>query len=90
VILGVLVLFTGLFLADSVQTLFKVFPPALLGVILMFGGLELASGIRGNDWSKEDRYVMFLTAGVALWNMGAAYAAGLLLGWAFRRGWFTA
>jgi MFS superfamily sulfate permease-like transporter len=90
VILGVLVLFAGLFLADSVQTLFKVVPPALLGVILMFGGLELASGIRGNEWSKEDRYVMCLTAGVALWNMGAAYAAGLLLGWAFRRGWLRA
>jgi hypothetical protein len=90
VILGALVLFTGLFLADSVQTLFKVFPPALLGVILMFGGLELASGVRGDHWSKEDRYVIFLTAGVALWNMGAAYAAGLLLGWAFQRGWLRA
>jgi hypothetical protein len=68
----------------------KVFPPALLGVILMFGGLELASGVRGIDWSKEDRYVLCLTAGVTLWNMGAAYAAGLLLGWAFQRGWLKA
>jgi MFS superfamily sulfate permease-like transporter len=90
VILGSLVLFTGLFLADSVQTLFKVFPSALLGVILLFGGLELAAGVQGNHQSKEDRYVMLLTAGVSLWNMGAAYAAGLLLGWAFRRGWLKA
>ncbi len=90
VILGCLVLFTGLFLADSVQTLFKVVPPALLGVILMFGGLELAAGVQGNHWSKEDRYVMVLTAGVSLWNMGAGYAAGLLLWHAFRRGWLKA
>jgi MFS superfamily sulfate permease-like transporter len=90
VILGVLVLFTGLFLSDSVQTLFKVLPPALLGVILLFGGLELASGVRAIDWSKEERYVLCLTAGVSLWNMGAAYGVGLLLGWAFQRGWLKA
>jgi hypothetical protein len=33
---------------------------------------------------------MLLTAGVSLWNMGAAYAAGLVLGWAFQRGWLKA
>jgi hypothetical protein len=29
----------------------------------MFGGLELAAGMQGDHASKEDRYVMFLTAG---------------------------
>jgi MFS superfamily sulfate permease-like transporter len=90
VILGSLVLFTGLFLADSIETLFKVFPAALLGVILMFGGLELAAGAHGNNARKEDRYVVLLTAGVSLWNMGAGYAAGLLLWHAFQRGWLKA
>jgi len=47
VILGSVVLCIGLFFADSVATLFKLFPRALLGVILMFGGLELAAGCRG-------------------------------------------
>ena len=37
VILGSLVLFVGPFLADSVATLFKVFPHVILGVILLFG-----------------------------------------------------
>jgi hypothetical protein len=87
VILGGLVLFTGLFLADSVATLFKLFPPALLGVILLFGGLELASGVQGNHFGKADRYVMLLTAGVGMWNMGAGYLAGLAVWHAFRRGW---
>jgi len=90
VILGGLVLFTGLFLGDSVATIFKVFPRALLGVILLFGGLELASGVKGNDFKKEDRYVMFLTAGISLWNMGAGYLTGLILWYAFRRKWLKA
>ena len=87
VILGVLVLFIGLFLAESVATLFKLFPPALLGVILMFGGLELAAGVRANGADKADRYVMLFTAGVAMWNMGAGYLSGLALWYGFRRGW---
>jgi hypothetical protein len=90
VILGGIVLFTGLFLSDSVATLFRLFPPALLGVILMFGGLELAAGVRLSDSSKSDRYVMLLTAGASMWNMGAGYLAGLLLSHAFRRGWLRA
>lgn len=90
VILGVLVLFTGLFLADSVDTIFKLFPPALLGVILMFGGLELAAGVRTDGAEKADRYVMLFTAGVAIWNMGAGYLAGLALWCGFRRGWLKA
>ena len=86
VILGAIVLFTGLFLADSVATLFRLFPPALLGVILVFGGLELAAGAHGNHFDKADRYVMVLTAGVAMWNMGAGYLAGLILWHALQRG----
>ncbi|HEX7786799.1 MAG TPA: putative sulfate/molybdate transporter, partial [Methylomirabilota bacterium] len=65
VILGVVVLLTGLFLSESVGTLFKLFPPALLGVILMFGGLELAAGVQPTDDTKADRYVMLFTAGVS-------------------------
>jgi hypothetical protein len=90
VMLGALVLITGLFFADSVETLFKLFPPALLGVILMFGGLELAAGVRANGGSKADRYVMLFTAGLAIWNMGVAYLAGLALWYGFERGWLKA
>lgn len=86
VILGAIVLFTGLFLADSVATLFRLFPPALLGVILVFGGLELAAGAHGNHFDKADRYVMVLTAGVAMWNMGAGYLAGLILWHVLQKG----
>jgi len=87
VILGSFLLLTGLFLADSAATLFKLFPQPLLGVILMFSGLELAAGVQGSHSRKEDRYVMILTAGVSVVNMGAGYLVGLLLWHAFQQRW---
>lgn len=90
VILGGILLLVGLFLSDSVATLFKLFPRALLGVILMFGGLELAAGVQWNNLGKEGSYVMLLTAGLSMWNMGAGYLAGLALWFAFQRGWLKA
>jgi hypothetical protein len=87
VILGSGVLIVGLVLADSVATLFKVFPPVILGVILLFGGLELAAGGRNGANSKEERYIVCLTAGLAMWNMGVAYLVGLLLAIACERKW---
>ena len=90
VILGVLVLLTGVFFADSVGTLFKLFPSPLLGVILMFGGLELAAGVRPDGAEKADGYVVIFTAGVSMWNMGAGYLAGLGLWYGFQRGWLKA
>lgn len=90
VMLGSLLLVAGLFFADSVAGLFKIFPPALLGVLLLFGGLELAAGVQDNLPRKEDRYVLLLTAGVAMWNMGAGYVAGLTLWYAFDRRWLRA
>jgi MFS superfamily sulfate permease-like transporter len=90
VILGSMMLVLGLFFADSIATFFKLFPSALLGVILMFGGLELAAGVQPNHAPKEDRYVMFLTAGIATWNMGVGYLVGLLLWYAFQWRWLKA
>jgi hypothetical protein len=90
VILGTLVLFVGLFLGDSVATLFRLFPRSLLGVILLFGGLELASGVEAVNLPKEDRYVMLLTTGVSMWNMGVGYFTGLILWYAFQRKWLRA
>ncbi len=88
VMMGVIVLVVGLFLASSVDTLLQLVPPAVLGTVLAFAGLELAVGAAG-AWPivARERYVLVATAGVALWNMGVAYAVGLALGWASARGW---
>lgn len=88
VMMGVIVLAVGLFLASSVDTLLQLVPPAVLGTVLAFAGLELAVSAAG-AWPivARERYVLVATAGVALWNMGVAYAVGLALGWASAKGW---
>jgi hypothetical protein len=85
VILGVIVTFTGLFLSDSVMLIFGMIPQAILGVILFFAGLELASSMRDIGTKKEDTYVMLVTAGIAVVNMGIAFLAGVALYYAIRR-----
>jgi MFS superfamily sulfate permease-like transporter len=86
VILGTLLSVGALFFADSVGTVFRLFPLPVLGVILFFGGIELAVGLNGETFSRSERTVLVVTAGVALWNMGVAYLAGLLLHHATERG----
>ena len=87
VILGVIVLLTGLFLSDSVTLLFQVFPRPILGVILFFAGVELALVIRDIKLQRQNLFVLVVTAGTAMWNMGVAYLAGLLLYYGLQRRW---
>ena len=79
VILGIIVLILGLFFSDSVATIFKFFPSSILGVILFITGLELASMVRDIGSKRSDVYIMLVTAGLAMWNMGVAFLAGVLL-----------
>ena len=79
VILGALLLCAALFFADSIATLFRLFPLPILGVILSFAGMELASATADHEATRTDRTVLVVTAGIALWNMGVAYLAGLIL-----------
>ena len=87
VILGVIVLLTGLFLSDSVSLIFQVLPRSILGVILFFAGVELALVIKDVKLKKENLFVLLVTAGTAMWNMGAAYLTGLLLYYSLKRRW---
>lgn len=86
VILGLILLVVALLFSDSVATLFRLFPLPVLGVVLFFGGMELAASVNGESFTREDRTVVVVTAGVALWNMGAAYLCGILLHLAVKRG----
>jgi MFS superfamily sulfate permease-like transporter len=87
IILGVILLGTGLFLSTSIATLFKVFPQNVLGVILFMAGLQLALGSRDTGAEKTDRFVVLATAAFAIWNVGAAVVFGILVHQASRRGW---
>jgi MFS superfamily sulfate permease-like transporter len=87
VILGSLILILALFFADSAGIVFRLFPEAVLGVILFFAGTELAVTIKDIGSDKKDIYVMLITAGLAMWNMLAAFIAGVSLYWLLRRKW---
>jgi MFS superfamily sulfate permease-like transporter len=86
-ILGVIVLLTGLFLSDSVALLFQIFPRAILGVILFFAGVELALVVKDIKLKRQNLFVLLITAGTAMWNMGVAYLAGLILYYGLQRRW---
>jgi MFS superfamily sulfate permease-like transporter len=89
IILGSLILILALFFSDSIGLLFRLFPEAILGVILLFAGIELGLSIKdiGND--KKDIYVMLITAGLAMWNMFAAFIAGVSLYWLLKQKWIN-
>jgi hypothetical protein len=87
VILGCILLVSAFFFSDSVSLIFQTFPDAVLGVILFFAGSELAMSIRDIGERKQDVYVMIIVAGFAIWNMGVAFIAGVLLDAALKKGW---
>ena len=87
VILGSMLVLIALFFSDSVAIIFKIFPNAILGVILFFAGSELAIVVKDIGDKKADFYVMLIVAAFAMWNMGAAFLAGVILDNSLRRGW---
>lgn len=87
VMLGVLLTVLALFFADSVGTLFRLFPPSVLGVILFLAGAELALGSRDPGAAKAERFVVLATAAIGVINVGAAVVFGFLAHHASQRGW---
>jgi hypothetical protein len=85
VILGVILLVIGLFFSQSVELLFNTIPQAILGVILFFAGLELSTIAWDISLRKEDSYVLLLTTGIAIFNIGVAFIAGLVLYYALEK-----
>ncbi|MCC6532851.1 MAG: putative sulfate/molybdate transporter [Burkholderiales bacterium] len=77
IILGTLLVLLALFFADSVQTLLRIFPTAVLGVILFLTGAQLALGACDLGRDKGERFAALVTAGCALWNVGLAFVVGL-------------
>ncbi|MCL2618053.1 MAG: putative sulfate/molybdate transporter [Defluviitaleaceae bacterium] len=79
VILGGIILALGLFFSNSVLFLLGMIPLPVLGVILFFAGLELAMSARDVGSEKPDYYVLLVTAGFSLWNVGIGFLAGLII-----------
>lgn len=87
VIIGGVLLVLALFFSSSVDVIFKVFPTAVVGVILFFAGIEVASAAATVSRDKPDFYVMLMTAGFGMWNMGAGFLAGVVLQILINRKW---
>ena len=87
VMLGVLLLAIGLFLADSVALIFRLFPHAVLGVILFLAGVQLAMNSKDAGSEKSERFVVLTTAAFAVWNVGIAVLFGIFAHHAAKRGW---
>ncbi len=87
VILGGILLATGIFFGSSVLLIFEIFPQSVLGVILFFAGLELAAPVWNAGMERKDQYLLLVTAVFSLWNIGIGFAVGLILQELFNRKW---
>jgi hypothetical protein len=56
-------------------------------VILFFAGVELALVVKDVKLKKQNLFVLLVTAGTTMWNMGVAYLAGLILYYGLNRHW---
>ena len=88
IILGGFLLILGLFFSDSVILIFEMIPPAVLGVMLFFAGVELAMSARDVSREKTDFFILLITAGFAVWNVGIGFLAGLIMQVLVKRKWF--
>lgn len=84
-ILGVLLLLGALFAADNVAAALTLLAAPILGVVLFLAGSQLALGVCEGWDRKDDRFVLVVTAVLCLWNVGVAFAAGLLFQWLLKR-----
>jgi len=87
VILGTVLILFALFFQRFCLAHLQDLPNAILGVILFFAGSELAIVVKDIGSKKADVYVMIIVAAVAMWNMGAAFLAGVIMDNALKREW---
>lgn len=87
IILGGVLLTLGLFFSNSVLLLFGIIPSCVIGVFLFFAGLELAMTAREIEPEKKNFFVLLITAGFSLWNVGLGFLAGLIAQEVVKRNW---
>ena len=86
IILGTILLCLALGFSGSIQAIFNVFSPAVIGVILFLTGAQLALGSCDFSKNKAERFITLATAAFAMWNVGLAFVAGLILAYIHKRG----
>jgi sulfate permease, SulP family len=88
VLIGLIFVVLGVGFGESGYAMLKTIPDAVLGGLLLFSGIELALSSKLHEHHGGDLFLVLLMAaiGVAL-NPAAAFAVGLPIAYAFRRGW---
>jgi MFS superfamily sulfate permease-like transporter len=89
IILGAILVLLALFFSNSLGTLLRIFPPAILGVILFLTGAQLALGACDISKDKGERFATVITAALAIWNVGIAFVVGSAVYLVARRGWLN-
>lgn len=79
IILGIVLIVLALAFSGSIELLLRTFPHAVLGVILFMAGVMLAVGNLPGQATKQHAFVIVATAGMAMWNVAAAFLLGLVL-----------
>ena len=89
VMIGLVFVVLGVGFGESGYALLKTIPDAVLGGLLLFSGIELALSSKLHEHQGGDLFLVILMAaiGVAL-NPAAAFAVGLPIAYALKRGWF--
>jgi len=87
IILGTILLLLAIGFSGSITIIFGLLPQAILGVILFLTGSQLALGSCEFSKDKAERFVTLGIAAFSLWNVGLAFAVGILLHQIARRGW---
>jgi hypothetical protein len=87
IILGVVLLLLACFFSGSISVLFAVLPRGVLGVILFLTGIQLALGSCDLGKDKQERFITLATAAFSMWNVGLAFAIGMILSVIRRQGW---
>ena len=86
VILGAVLLLIAILFSGSVGTFLRLFPPSILGVILFLTGAQLALGACDIPKDKGERFVLMVTAALAVWNVGIAFIVGVTAYFLNKRG----
>jgi hypothetical protein len=87
--MGVVLVVGALLFSESFRTFIALFPAPVLGVMVFLAGAQLALGSCDLGKDMGERFVTLATAGIALFNVGAAFAFGIIALAAGRRGWLT-
>jgi MFS superfamily sulfate permease-like transporter len=76
IIFGAVLLVLAFGIGDSLPIVLQLFPASVLGAVLFLAGAQLAGGQREWGRNRAERFVMFGTAAVTIWNAGAACVFG--------------